>query len=224
MSWAEVFKINSNFKKPLNEQIRDISYKPIRLITADTSYVPEKTGVYKIICVGSGGTAMIGYYATNAPASGGGGGVAIKTMTLSSSTTYAVTVGTTASFAYSGGAVTATAGGAASYGTPGTGGTASGGDSNFTGLAGGTNIANSGSVVAGGSVGVLIPELTRTPSPISTYMASVYYDLQNGDCILQYGGGASTVHVYVSSSNTNYAKFTNPSPAAVIIIPLEMEA
>lgn len=55
MSWAEVFKINSNFKKPINEQIRELKYSGAYLITSSKSFVPEKSGYYKVIVVSRGG-------------------------------------------------------------------------------------------------------------------------------------------------------------------------
>ena len=58
MSWGEVGRLNNNFKKPLNEQMRDMQYKPLRIITSTTTYKPEKTGLYKIICVGAGGDGL----------------------------------------------------------------------------------------------------------------------------------------------------------------------
>lgn len=222
MSWGEVFKINSNMKKPLNEQLRDMKFQPIRVITSTGTYIPEKTGIYKIICIGSGGDGAYAQTGSNLGSSGGGGGgVAIKVMKLTSSVSYSVTVSTTASFAYSGGAITATSGGAAFSGkSAGVGGTASGGDYNYVGEAGSSSSSfNTG--VRAGSVGVVLTDLTR-----SHYRTNA---LRNGtattylvcDGILNYGGGGT---VLVDSYNSTYvANTVAPLPAAILIIPLEME-
>ena len=163
MSWSEVFKINSNMKKPLNEQMRDMKYNPMRVITSSMSYTPEKTGLYKVICVGAGGgskTSVSGNASYAYINSGGAGGVAIKTIRLTAGTTYSVTVSTTASF---GTMLTATAGE-----TPdndnfysASGGIASGGDYNYTGGKGtnSKNIVSSTDTIKGGDVGVFISDL-----------------------------------------------------------------
>ena len=133
MSWSEVFKINKNMKRALDEQMRDAIALPMRIITTSTTYTPEKTGIYKVICVGAGGksggatgSSMSGVYGD----SGGGGGVAIKTLKLLSSESYNITVGSSASFSN---ILTATSGGNGAKNSPGSGGTATGGDYNFSG-------------------------------------------------------------------------------------------
>ena len=217
MSWSEVFKINSNMKKPLNEQIRESRFLPIRIITTTGTYTPEKTGLYKVVCVGAGGNAYTEsgvYYFTP----GGGGGVAVKTLRLVSTTSYNVTVNGTASFAYESTALTATSGGNGSSGKLGTGGTASGGDANFPGTTGAKSTSDSVPNTAGG-VGVHISELP-TRDMFSTYAKGDINTLvKYGDNILGYGGGGASI--YYSSSV--FYKQTG-LPAAVIIIPLEMEA
>ena len=234
MGWSEVFKINSNLKKPLNKQIQDMKFQPVRVITATGTYTPEKTGLYKIICVGAGGNGYCGNSSYYGGASGGGGGVAIKTMTLSSSTNYSVTVNTgTASFAYSGGAITALPGGTPTsiYITPdaiGVGGTASGGDYNFTGEDGsytGKNIADI--APRPGSVGVFISDLSKPSYVVGHTFSSSYtgvptIEYQYGGSILGYGGGGTGASYYVSSTNRG-SHSKSGQPAAVIIVPMELE-
>lgn len=231
MSWGEVYKINSNMKKPINEQLRDMKYNPIRVITATGTYTPEKTGTYKVICVGKGGDGAVDK--TSSPnnyraAAGGGGGVAIRTMRLSRGTSYSVTVSTTASFADGSTIVTATGGGSA---TSRSGGTASGGDSNYSGTAGGyTSTEFLGATP--GSVGVELSGLSCSPAPVigtltdnlsaSTTAGAHVISLAYGRCILEYGGGGNGAAYYSNSSNAD--GITTPGrPAAVIIVPLEME-
>lgn len=218
MSWAEVFKINNNMKKTINEQIRDTICSPIRVITSNTTYTPEKTGMYKVICVGAGGNSD-GFYGVNTTlGSGGGGGVAIKIMKLLSTQNYNVTVGSTASF---GSTLTATAGGVGSSnnngGTGGAGGTASGGDFNFTGETGsGIWYGKTSNSAKGGNVGTFITELSRQAISHEGYSA-FNIDLVYGMGILTYGGGApGAVHGSGVLERTG-------QPGAVIIIPLEME-
>jgi hypothetical protein len=143
---------------------------------------------------------------------GGGGGVAIKTLKLTKNTAYNVTVSTTASFSN----ILSATGGAANTDTGSTasaGGTASGGDYNFTGEAG-EIFSTKDRHARGGSVGVYITELSRshvlkTSSTIMTF---------SGDCLLNYGGGGISVY---DINNTSYT--STGFPAAIIIIPLEME-
>lgn len=224
MSWAEVFKINSNMKKPLNEQLRDMTLLPIRAITTTMTYTPEKTGIYKVICVGAGGNGGASYSSNDVGGgSGGGGGVAIKTLKLLSSGSYSVTVGSTASFAYdSSTIITATSGGTGNSDSGGDGGTASGGDYNFNGTEGDSTGATA-QAPAPGSVTALITGLTRTPQPyIGTLGGTRVISFNFGESILDYGGGGTGAGYYNSSSDR--AKYsTNGKPAAVIIIPLELE-
>lgn len=216
MSWAETMKINNNLKKTLNEQMREARFLPLRIITATGTFTPEKTGIYKVICVGAGGD---GEATTNSGvASGGGGGVAIKTLRLFSTTTYNVTVSSsTASFAYDSTALTATSGdnGDTSDGG-GDGGTASGGDVNYAGVAG-KRVTTASNVPLAGSVGVFISELTIRKHIFAPVSTSVF-ELPYGDSILGYGGGGTGVRF------DGKARAIDGLPAAVIIIPLEMEA
>ena len=227
MSWAEVFKINSNMKRPLNEQLRDMKFRPMRIITATGTYTPEKTGKYMVICVGAGGEGSARATSTSQyGSSGGGGGVAVKTLTLSKSTAYNVTVGTTASFTFNASTIITATSGNSSSSTGGTGGTASGGDSNYTGTSG-SSTSYDFTAPMGGSVGVAISELTRSPAPVFTTLTyesgeSTPVTLQHGDCILNYGGGGTGAYMYNGSSDSQTYKTTGKS-AAVIIVPLEME-
>jgi hypothetical protein len=274
MSWAKVFKINSDLKKPLNTliselisalstkvtsvdtkvgnvstqvsnvstqvgnvntavgavntkltqmntQIRDSRFLPMRIITSTTTFKPEKSGLYKIICVGAGGNGD--YDGSKTVASGGGGGVAIKTLSLSKSSTYNVTVGTTASFSDGTNSITATAGGSADAGDREgwDGGTASGGDYNFTGTSGDYEYNESGICPTPGSTGVFLSELSESKATNLTIMNTTFI-VPYGNSILGYGGSGNAVYYYASSSSYSAAK-TNGMPAAVIIIPLELE-
>lgn len=227
MSWGEVKKINDNMKKPLNEQIRNTICIPMRVITTSTTYTPEKTGIYKVICVGAGGSCD-GYGGNSSSksyiATGGGGGVAIKTLRLLSTQSYSVTVGTTASF---GSLLSATSGGSGyaytSEQTAGTGGTASGGDYNFTGINGivadGYTRLDVG--FSGGGTGVAITELSRRLTT-SIYYVESSVELIYGESILGYGSGGCGFMCSDGGDGITY-KTTLGQPGAVIIIPLEME-
>ena len=220
MSWADVFKINSNIKKPINKLIQESRYNVIKVITATGTYKPSVSGLYRVICVGKGGDSYIRASSSNGNYvyGGGGGGVAIKDIRLDSATSYNVTVSTTASFANqltatAGETLTAmptTAGGTAS------GGTASGGTYNFVGekgkYGGSTNVGANG-----GSVGVVITELMRSNFAMDDNCVDALY----GDSILNYGGGAPCMYRYRDS---RYVQFNRKGlPAAVIIIPMVLE-
>lgn len=220
MSWAEVGKINRNMKKPLNTQLHELNCSRIEVIEATSSYKPAKTGLYRVICVGAGGTGWAGNAGTYdyCAVGGGGGGVAVKDLQLSASTSYSVTISTTASFSN---LLTATAGETAtkthgSGKTPTIGGTASGGDYNFGGLTGEVTNDYNGAA-KGGSVGVAIAELTR-----SVVMADNFYSqLIYGDSLLKYGGGAPAIE---TSNPIRYDSFIPAGmPAAVLIMALEVE-
>ena len=226
MSWSQVFKINKNMKRALNEQIRDLKCTPIRVITTTGTYTPEKTGLYKIICVGAGGTGSCTDTSESSAnnvyaSSGGGGGVAIITQHLLSSQSYSVTVSTTASFSN---IVSATGGESKSI--SGVGGTASGGDYNFagvrgTGSAGGVDVGRNG-----GGVGVYLTELSRDSVFVKYFTAlSPSVSLKYGQNILGFGGGGpATVYKTGTTGSPSYEGNCVPGlPAAVIIIPLEME-
>lgn len=232
MSWINVFKINNNLKKPLNSLIVDSTYTPIRVVTASTTYVPERNGLYRVICVGAGGASVAKSSSNTAYGSGGGGGgVAVKDIYLDSSTSYNITVSTTASFSN---LLTATAGAQAGYRTGSgvtmtaepTGGTGSGGDKNYTGEKGSygtTTYTTSMSVsYSGGSIGCVIADLTRQHISNDSRGNNLSY----GRSLLKYGGGApAALSNYVNSEGSEVARFfPRPGlPAAVLIIPIEME-
>lgn len=216
MSWGEVFKINKNMKRSLDEQLRDMKFQPIRVITATGTYTPEKTGLYKVICVGAGGKGVVVESGGSYMGGGGGGGVAIKTLRLVKSTSYNITIGTTASFSNT---LTATAGSSpmvvSGVETPGKGGTATGGDNNFTGESGEFYVNDYANYTCrGGSVGVMISDLSR--HHFSYNSNGMLHTM--GDSLLEYGGGGAA-----SKSAGNIVGVSNGHPAAVIIIPLEME-
>lgn len=214
----------------INNRLNDLKYQPIRIITATGTFTPEKTGTYKVICVGAGGNGNINRSNTTAVslASGGGGGVAIKTLRLLSTKSYNVTVGTTASFTHENGSLSATAGssGEAYDGNGGTGGTASGGDSNYTGTKGSSFYCNSTSnhqlCPAPGSVGVFISDLSRKEESEWVVIYDTPCKIRYGDSILGYGGSGTAVGDYDSTKGTAYT-IVNGLPAAVIIVPIEME-
>lgn len=234
MSWGEVFKINKNMKRALNEQLRDLKFQEIKIITSSGTYTPTKTGLYKVICVGAGGD---GKYATTAGryggSGGGGGGVAISTLNLSSSGSYTVTVSSTASFVYSDEiTLTATAGGMGDgYSYGGSGGTASGGDNNYSGTSGSYVNETTFQAPPAGSVGVAISGLTRSPA---TYVSTLTYTYSSttttyivnfiyGDSILNYGGGGTGAAGGSGNAGSYTSYATAGKPAAVLIVPLELE-
>lgn len=222
MSWGEVFKINKNMKRSLDEQMRDLKFQPIRIITQSTTYTPEKTGLYKVICIGAGGDGYFNDSSNNYSAAGGAsGGVAIKTIKLTKATSYNVTVSTTASFSNE---LTATSGGSSSSG--GTGGTATGGDYNFAGKSGGSSNSKTASV-KGGSIGVAISDLFTIGETLSGFGYDSsdllqMYNLRYGDNLLGYGGGGGAA-LYRNSDTYVDGVRLNGLPAAVLIIPIEME-
>lgn len=237
MSWAEVGKINNNFNKPLNEQIRDNQFQGAYVFSEPTTgyrepvlktFKPDKSGYYKVIVVGAGGNHKSGissgtYYIST----GGSGGVAIKTIHLSSSDEYSM------EFTYDGnatfnGTVAATHGGDASGSTasmsPGDGGTAGGGDFNYPGVKG---INNSGSrdndqvLAKGASVGVNIVGLMKSFNALQTniYQDNLYFAVaESGEGILGYGCSAGW-----TSDRYHAVAITQTGSAAIIIIPLELE-
>lgn len=228
MSWAEIFKINKNMRRSLDEQLQDMKFQPIRVITANTTYTPEKTGLYKIICVGKGG---YGYASVNSGSqvqawSGGGGGVAIKTIRMTKGDNCNITVGTTASFVKGDISISATAGGNGTW-NAGTvvGGSGAGGDYNYTG----ENGAYMNDIYVcpiGGSVGVYISDLhergigtiTLGGNDSRDTPVTVMYTM--GRSILGFGGGGSSG----AYSDYSYGGVdVDGLPAAVLIIPIEME-
>ena len=227
MSWAEVFKINKNMKRSIDEQLQDMKFQPIRVITANTTYTPEKTGLYKIICVGKGGN---GYGDNNSPqtkgVAGGGGGVSIKIARLTKGSSCNVTVGTTASFVSGSISLSATAGGDGGWNTTSAvGGSGTGGDYNYTGETG-TYTTEHYKSPTGGSVGVYISDLHRQMTGVLTLgldddrdkPVAVMYTMGRG--ILSFGGGGTGAG-YVEYGYGGVS--INGQPAAVLIIPIEME-
>ena len=220
MSWGELFKVNNNPKKPINKLLFEKKYFPYRIITSTGTYKPEKTGLYRVICVGAGGNGVYKTSSSNFKLyGGGGGGVAIKDMVLYSTTSYNVTISTTASF---NGTLTATAGLTAtgSYSnitqTP-DGGTASGGNYNYAGESGQSGqVYRDPLTTIGGSVKAVIGELL-------TYRCETTRNgtLAYGDSLLGYGGGGSATVFEDDGSYIDHV--TYGLPAVVIIIPLEME-
>lgn len=216
----------------INNHLNDLKYQSIRIITATGTFKPEKTGKYKVICVGAGGAGNS--YRSNdsahALASGGGGGVSIKTLRLLSTTSYNVTVSTTASFTHESGSLTATAGstGTPSNTTGGTGGTASGGDFNYIGTNGTSFYANTSSnkriCPSPGSVGVFISDLSRSVESTWLIINAEYgtCQIRYGNSILGYGGAGSAV-ADINDSSKMESVTVSGLPAAVIIVPIEME-
>lgn len=222
MSWGEVYKINNNMKRAINEQLRDMTCRPIRVITTTGTYTPERTGLYKVICVGEGGKgshreSSNGY---SGGGGGGGGGVAIKTLRLSNTTNYNIEISTSVSFTHDGNVMTANKGGNASSASGGSGGTASGGDENYTGANGGST-EDEYNFPIGGSVGVHIGELSKTitgSAMVDTNTCMYTY----GSSLLGYGGGGTGAGYWRTTSAYGGTDIYG-LPGAVIIIPLEME-
>lgn len=199
--------VNSNFNKPLNEQIRDNQWQGGYVFseTSNTtiSFTPDKSGYYKIIAIGAGGVGDGTRLADNdyRVCTGGSGGVAIKTMKLLSSQSYTISFTYGAANVSFNNILSATRGtdGDARNRDPGSGGTASGGDFNYNGISG-QYIGESASLTGPG-VGVFIPGLSQRESG-------------SGNSIFGYGNGGS----YSYSDGSGYT-----GPAAVLILPLELE-
>ena len=216
MSIAELsLLVNNNFEKPLNEQVRDLKYFGSYLFVNDTSFSPDKSGWYKIICVGKGGATQIGSEGGNY---GGSGGVAISTLNLISTESYKITISThqhnASSFDEK---IFAYGGGDGSYSGNGVGGVASGGQFNYNGLSG-----SSATSSAGADVGVFIPELMKnkeliTSSTLTGQTYSSTHSISSGFGILGYGGGQG------GRKLSQYNSILSPiSTGCVLIIPLEL--
>ena len=258
MSWAEVFKINSNLTKPLNTliselisgvttkitgvdtkvgtvdtkvtnlatqvgtvntkltQMRDSKIVPMKIITASTTYKPEKTGTYMIICVGEGGDGK--FVVSNMRGLGGSaGGVAIKTMRLLSTTSYNVTVEGTSSF---GTILSATAGG----NSGGDGGTGTGGDTNYTGEIGESQETYTmDKPTRAGSVGIAVVGMNYHLNTMGCFDDGVIFTMPYGGNILGYGGGGSAIAHRTTVEKDDVGFQQSGLPGAVIIIPIEME-
>lgn len=209
MSWGEVFKINNNMRHTINEQLQDMKYNQLEILTTGTSYTPKKNGIYKIICVGAGHAGKSVAYQTEIH-SGSSGGVAIKTMELTKKS-YPISIGTTVTFNST---VTATS---ATNTAP---GTASGGDYNFDGK---TPPSDS----EGGSVGVYISELMTRQHTLLGCAPNGIAKFNNGTqgyCLCNLGGGGVTFSAYAATSSGNIAEYSSigPGRAGIIIIPIEM--
>ena len=207
MSWAEVHNINNNFKKPINEQIRELAYNPSYLFTTSTSFAPEKNGWYKVIVVGSGGASWeyskTGNYYYQIGASGG---VAVSTRKLLKSSSYSISIYTenyTKSASFAGNIIAHSANNTVA-------GTAEGGDFNFSGLSGRSGNLGSFVFAEGVDVGVVIPALHKSFE--NQYGTS-------GQGILGYGASGGIGQAVPSSIYAGHPD----KQACVLIIPLEFE-
>ena len=91
--WKELKKVvNSNFNKPLNEQLIDREFYEGQLITSSTTWTVPKTGIYKIICVGAGEDGSASY------GGGASGGVVVEKARLTEGASYSITIGNNALF------------------------------------------------------------------------------------------------------------------------------
>lgn len=205
--------VNSNFDKPLNEQARELAYAGSYLFESSTTFIPDKSGWYKIIVVGAGGAGDVHYGTNNNrySASGGSGGVAIKTMHLLKEQSYQVEVSNSQSSFD--GTIVATVGtdgyATASTQTPGERGIASGGDFNYNGQDGeeGYN-----AISKPRNVSVYIPGLMEKTRYIITDEGE-YAELFTGVGILEHG----------ASGGGRALGSTSGQPGCVLIIPLELE-
>lgn len=213
MSISEIaMLVNDNFNKPLNVQMRELSYVGAYLFENSTTFTPDNSGWYKIIVVGAGGDGDVDYGTANNyyGASGGSGGVAIKTMHLLKEQSYQVEVSNSQSSFD--GTIVATAGtdGYASVSTrrPGDRGIAIGGDFNYNGQDGATDI---NATAEPRNVSVYIPGLMEKTQKI--YTSDIYGATYTGYGILAHGAsGGSDRYTEVSGQ-----------PGCVLIIPLEIE-
>jgi hypothetical protein len=201
--------VNSNFNKPLNEQARELAYAGSYLFESSTTFIPDNSGWYKVIVVGAGGdgdrkTSGTTYYS----ASGGSGGVAIKTIHLDKSKNYTVSVTPSQSSFENIIAQSGTSGIADD--TAGIGGVATGGDFNYKGIDG---VENYGSNSSPANVGVHIPGLTQKTRYIHTYSDGKYGETYSGYGIIEHGGSGGATKQFSDSGQ----------PGCVLIIPLELE-
>jgi hypothetical protein len=216
MSWAEVLKINDNLKNPINKQIREAAYNGARVITASTTFVPEKSGWYKVIVVGAAG-------ATYTTRIGSAGGVGISTLKLSEDSTYHISMAGGQTRFY--GDEIDIAANNGKNGGDALGGTAVGAQYNYKGENGeGTTITTARSK-NGASVGVFIPELSQRFD--ISYIENNNYSLvaaNSGHGILGYGASAGVVTYEGYNGNALGGVTPSRNGGAVIIIPLEMES
>ena len=94
MSWAEIKRaVNSSLGtssfKPLNEYIKDVlineNFGGATIITESQTWTANKSGVYKVICVGEGGTATD-------TSSGGSGGVVVEKVLANQGDSYNIVI------------------------------------------------------------------------------------------------------------------------------------
>lgn len=199
--------VNDNFTVPLNRQMRDNRFLPARIIESTQDFVVERSGWYKIICVGAGGDS---YLTVNTKYTGGAGGVSISTKHLNSGESIQVSFdnGSVSVPQYG---MTASVGEDAKISRGGYGGTASGGDDNYTGQNG--KKASDASNNNGAGVGVYIPELNiQNIESVTTEDGVETVGL--GFNILGYGRSATIASSYGADESTR-------GGSACIIIPLE---
>ena len=194
--------VNDNFDKPLNHQIRELTYSGSYLITASQMFTPDASGWYKIIVVSRGGNSIYGK-------GGASGAVSIKTLHLDKHLSYEITIDNDNSTnAYTSFqdiiCYNATNSSSSSYGNA---GTAIGGDFNYNGY-----VANT---IQGKDVGVFIPQLMKA-TKLTAFEDSEFFDIVSGDGILGYGGGQTQY------STANLSKTENKG-GCVLIIPIEIE-
>lgn len=248
MSWAEVFKINSNTKRALNEQIRDSQYKSSYLITESGTWTVPSTGYYKVFCVGAGGNINSGnggsiftdggtFGSTTYLYIGSAGGVAVKTLELNKGTSYTITIEDPPT-TYTASSTNKTSFGDIMYATTGgmgdtknvtthqlpNGGVGSGGDYNFSGESGQVVTYSPGMrTIIGASVGCYIPELMRDNSAFSTAISdgTIYGtpNAKSGLGILGYGSSQGYAAYVKSSSNGGVlGPVTTPKKGGCVLI------
>ena len=212
--WKEITKmVNDNHNIPLNVQAREIMFRPAQIIESSMSYTPSRSGWYKVIVVGKGGSTYGSYDDIGI---GGSGGVSISTLKLLSTESYQITssYGT-----FSFGDMTATYGEDGTYSKGGNGGTATGGQENYPGLKG--NLTSGGNnSVHGQDVSVYIPGMMERNQASEGYVSyrneeSYYVTAYSGNGIM--GRGASGGY----AQNRSASVTTESQPGGVIIIPLE---
>lgn len=180
MSWSEVFKINSNMKKPINEQLVDREfYSSAQIITAAMPYTVTKSGIYKVICVapGESGGGGVGGHA---------GGVVVGRIKLLKNRQIAITFNTSSSHNTSFGQIFTAFGD--SEGTT-VGGTIAPG---YTGI---IYKGGRGSATRGGSVGLFDPKYIRYAD--NTLIATANNTF-GGDGLF---GGKQPPSVYTDNNN-----------------------
>lgn len=236
MSWAEVYKINNNFSKSLNEQMRENRFMGAYLFTSSATWTVPQNGWYKVVCVGKPGTTSSSFSSSNVSNFnvniGGAGGVAIKNYEFTKNANYPITInGAQSTFNVT---LIANAGN-----SNGTGGTASGGDYNYQGTSGGseTTYVNSSHVAEfnGADVGIYIPEIcfsvskqghcsyAEMPQTASSsgYLYTADFEASSGIGILGYGASSG-----FAAGNVGYSYcsvYAGKDSGCVLIIPLELK-